>query len=121
MFLATINKVQQLLHVSYIHRVRAEELRSALKDVDALLADLKPGFAALVDLDRLASMDTDCIPELAKLMDACSRKGVGLVVRVIPDPRKDIGLNILSLFHYRKPVKLVTCASLEEAARELKL
>jgi len=31
-----------------------------------------------------------------------------MVVRIIPDPRKDIGLNILSRFHYRRGSRFVT-------------
>jgi hypothetical protein len=38
---------------------------------------------------------------------------------VIPDPRKDIGFNILSLFHYRHDIHIVTCETLEEAKRAL--
>jgi len=45
--------------------------------------------------------------------------GVELVVRVIPDPHKDIGFNILSLFHYRRRVRIVTCPTLEEAMKAL--
>jgi len=37
------------------------------------------------------------------------------VVRVIPDPHKDIGLNILSQFHYGPQIKLATFESLAEA------
>ena len=48
-------------------------------------------------------------------MDLCNKKGVEMVVRVIPDPHKDIGLNIMSLFHYRRHVRLVTCQTLAEA------
>jgi hypothetical protein len=42
-----------------------------------------------------------------------------MVVRVIPDPRKDIGLNMLSLFHYRRGIRIVTCMTLEEATKTL--
>jgi hypothetical protein len=42
-----------------------------------------------------------------------------MVVRVIPDPQKDIGLNILSLFHYRRRVRIVTCKTLAEAMKAL--
>jgi hypothetical protein len=38
-----------------------------------------------------------------------------MVVRVVPDPHKDIGLNILSQFHYGPKIKLVTFESLAEA------
>ena len=32
---------------------------------------------------------------------------------------KHIGLNILSLFHYRRRVRIVTCETLEEAMKAL--
>jgi hypothetical protein len=41
------------------------------------------------------------------------------VVRVVPDPRKDIGLNILSQFHYGPQIKLVTFESLAKALSAL--
>jgi len=52
-------------------------------------------------------------------MDLLNKQGVSTVVRVIPDPRKDIGFNILSLFHYRPDVQIVTCETLEEAMKVL--
>ena len=54
-------------------------------------------------------------------MDLLDEAGVSLVVRVIPDPKKDIGMNILSLFHYRNRPRVVTCARMIEAAKELSL
>jgi hypothetical protein len=42
-----------------------------------------------------------------------------MVVRVIPDPARDIGLQIMSLFHYGHDVRIVTCATLDEAQRAL--
>jgi hypothetical protein len=62
-----------------------------------------------------------CAPEIGKLMELCAQKGVGTLVRVIPDPRKDIGLNILSLFHYGPRVRAVTCQTMSEAAELLSL
>jgi hypothetical protein len=48
-------------------------------------------------------------------MDLLNQHGVAMIVRVIPDPHKDIGLNILSLFHYRRGIRIVTCKTMEEA------
>jgi hypothetical protein len=42
-----------------------------------------------------------------------------MVVRIIPDPRKDIGLSIMSVFHYRRGVRIVTCETLAEALSAL--
>ena len=40
---------------------------------------------------------------------------------MIPDTTKDIGLNILTAFHYQHHPNVVTCQSLTEAARVLEL
>ena len=44
----------------------------------------------------------------------CRAHGVGLVVRVIPDHSKDIGMNILSIIHYRGKVRIVTVDTVAE-------
>jgi hypothetical protein len=121
MFLATINKSKQLLCLSYFGEVGVADLEKAHLDVVSLLAELTKGFRLLTDLGRLDSMEMACTTEIAKIMELCDQKGVGLVVRVIPDPTKDIGLNILTLFHYRKRPRLATCKTMVEAARLLAL
>ena len=121
MFLATINKPKQLLYLSFIDRVHLEELERAREQSALLLAELAPGFRLLTDLERLESVDVDCTPEIGKLMELCDQKGVGMVVRVIPDPTKDIGLNIIARFHYRQPPRMITCKSMMEAAKLLSL
>jgi hypothetical protein len=86
-----------------------------------LVADLGPGFRLLTDLSRLESMDLDCAKELGAFMEFIDRSGVSLVVRVIPDPKKDIGLNILTIFHYRHHPRFVSCAKMSLAAKHLSL
>ncbi len=121
MFLATVNKPKQLLYLSYIQRVGVEELERGRNDIVALLADLMAGFRLVADLSSLETMDTNCAKEIGEVMDLCQQKGVALVVRIIPDPQKDIGMNILSLFHYRRGLRIVTCAKLAEAGKLLAL
>ena len=122
MFLATINKPKQLLCLSFIDRVRLDELERVREQSALLLAELAPGFRLLTDLDRLESVDADCAPEIGRLMELCDEKGVSIVVRVIPDPTKDIGLNIIARFHYRKHrPRIVTCETMAEAAELLSL
>src|SRR5258705_151033 len=101
MFLATSNKSKQLLYLGFIQQVRTEEMERDWEDVVTLLADLNAGFRLLTDLGRLDSLAPDCAPIIGRMMELFDQKGVGLVVRVIPDPTKDFGMNILSLFHYR--------------------
>jgi hypothetical protein len=121
MFLATANKSKQLLHLSFIADVRVEELVQSHDDVVMLMADLRSGFRLLTDLGRLDSMGVDCAAEIGRIMEMCDRKGVELIVRVIPDPMKDIGLGILSHFHYPHRPRTVTCQSMVEAAKLLSL
>jgi predicted choloylglycine hydrolase len=87
--------------------------------IPGLVPDLRPGFRLLTDLSGLESMDLACVPYIEQMMDLCNKKGVEMVVRVIPDPHKDIGLNIMSLFHYPRRVRIVTCETLEEAMSAL--
>jgi hypothetical protein len=121
MFLATSNKAKALLHLSYIGQVGAEELRRGHDDVVALLAELPVGFKMLVDLDRLESMDLACVEELGKMMELFDEHGLEQVVRVIPDPAKDIGFNILARFHYQHEPRITNCKTMIEAAALLAL
>ena len=121
MFLATSNKARRLLCLSYIQRGRSDELKCGQEDVETLLADLPPGFRLLVDLNRLETIDLDCLKGIGRMMELFDRSSVGMIVRVIPDPGKDIGFNILTLFHYPHHPHIVTCKTMTEAAKLLAL
>src|ERR1700722_1247283 len=107
MYLAASNREKKLLHLSYIGEVEPEQLRRGLEDLKMLLAGLPPDFRLLADFGRLESMALDCVPEIGRGMEMIDRHGVELFVRVIPDPGKDIGLNILTLFHYKHRPRIV--------------
>lgn len=76
---------------------------------------MKPGFTVVTDLTELERMEPDCVPHLTKLMDLFLAAGVAKVVRVIPDPKRDIGFNLLSLTHYRGRVSIATFGTRAEA------
>ncbi len=115
MFLATSNKSRQLLHLSYIGQVHPEDLARSREDIRMLLAELPKGFRLLADLSQLEAMDPKCLTELGGIMELFDQGGVGLIVRVIPDPQKDIGFNILTVFHYPHHPRIITCRNLSEA------
>lgn len=119
MVLVSVNKGKQLLIITFAGQVTAEQIHESFDDVAALISDLAPGFAALADLTSLESMSDDCAPGIAKFMDLCAQKGVKRIVRVIPDPTKDIGLTILSRFHYPNKPRMVICKTLAEAGELL--
>jgi hypothetical protein len=111
----------EILTISYGRHVGPVEMRSALKALRGLVPRLKSGFVLLSDLTNLDSMDPACAAELGEMMDLLSSSELASVVRVIPDPSKDIGFNIISFFHFRRPVKVHTRANLAEAIKCLLL
>ena len=119
--LITSNKLKRLLCISYIGQVKLEEFQRSREDLTTQLKDLSPGFRLLADFSQMESMGLDCTPELGRMMNLIGRAGVGLVARVIPEPGRDIGMNILTVFHYPHRPRVVTCQSLTEAARLLEL
>ena len=119
--LVTSNKSRQLLCVSYIGRMRPQEFQRSHEQLTTQLGEMSPGFCLLVDFSHLEFMGLDCELELGRMMELIGRGGVGWVARVIPDPGKDIGMNILTAFHYPRRLRVVTCKSLIEAARTIGL
>ena len=119
MFEVDADKSSNLLKISFSGHVDPEQAARSVEKVRAFLAEMTEGFRLLTDMSGLDAMDIGCTPHIRKAMDLCNKKGIALVVRVIPDPRKDIGFNIMSLFHYRRDVRLVTCQTMDEALRAL--
>jgi anti-anti-sigma regulatory factor len=111
---------QNLLIIRYSGLVTADETEEGLEQVRHGLAELQSGFRLLGDLSQLESMDVKCAPFIEKMMDLCNKKGTAIIVRVIPDPHRDIGLQIMSIFHYRGDVQILTCETLAQAENLLK-
>jgi hypothetical protein len=116
-----VDEPKCLLMIRYRGRVTAEETEEGLDDVRAGLAKLKSGFRLLADLTDLEKMDVVCAPFIDTAMDLCNEKGASMVVRVIPDPHRDIGLQIMSIFHYGGDVQILTCQTLAEAEEILRV
>jgi hypothetical protein len=110
-----VDEPKSLLVIRYRGHVAAEETAKSLDDVRAGLAKLNSGFRLLADLTELDKMDLACAPFIETAMDLCNAKGASMVVRVIPDPHRDIGLQIMSIFHYSGDVRIISCHSLAEA------
>ena len=119
-FKIQINAALNLIRLHYLGRVTATGMKACRAEVEGSLPGMRAGFTMLTDLSGLESMDLDCVPHLAKIMDLCRVAGIGTVVRIIPDRTKDIGFNILSAIHYRRGVRVVTCETLAEAEQTIK-
>jgi anti-anti-sigma regulatory factor len=110
-----VDEPKRLLAIRYRGVVKAEETEKGLEQIRNGLAKLQSGFRLLADLTELEAMDMACAPFIEKAMDLCNQKGASVVVRVIPDPRRDIGMQIMSIFHYRGDVQIFTCETLAQA------
>ena len=119
MFTIEFDQPQNLLVIRYSDHVGPKETERALEEMRLALEKVERGFRLLADLTALQSMDVLCAPHIETAMDLCNGKGVSDVVRIIPDPRKDIGMQIMSYFHYDGDVRIVTCESAEEAMKIL--
>jgi len=109
------DQAKNLLVIRYGGRVGPDETEKGVEQVRSGLAKLKSGFRLLANLTELESMDIACAPFIEKAMDLCNEKGASIVVRVIPDPHRDIGLQIMSYFHYSGDVQIITCETLDQA------
>ena len=114
------NVPRKLLEIRYGGVVQAEETEKGLEQLRASLARLETGFRVLVDLTALELMDVKYAPFVKKAMDLCNEKGASMVVRVIPDPHRDIGMAIMSIFHYGGGVRIFTCETLAQAEELLR-
>jgi len=119
MILCNVDKAGRVLTMSYSQHVGADDMRRCLGTVRDLMENLQPGFFLLTDLSNLESMDAACAVDLGTIMDLCGAKGMSSVARVIPDPNKDIGFDLISRFHHGSPVRTQNHESMAEAIKSL--
>lgn len=119
MYAVELDLSKRLLVISAAQKVTAEEAMMAAQRIREVLQDVAPGFRVLADFRGLQSMDPAAARHIANIMDALAEKGVASVTRVMPDPHKDIGLNILSQFHYGPDVSITTFETLADAVQSI--
>ena len=119
MYAVELDLSKRLLVISAAQKVTAEEAKMVAQRIRDLLRDITPGFRVLADFRGLESMDSAAARHIAEIMDALAEKEVASVTRVMPDPRKDIGLNILSQFHYGPDVTIATFETLADAVQNI--
>ena len=119
MYAVELDRSKRLLVISGSQRVTAEQAKLAAQRARELLQDVAPGFRVLADFRWLDSMDSAAARHIAEIMDALAEKDVASVTRVMPDPHKDIGLNILSQFHYGPGIQIATFQTLADALQSM--
>jgi hypothetical protein len=119
MFQANTDPSQNLLTFALSGNITRSETTRWKGELPDQLTGLKSGFKLLSDFSGVESIDVNCAPDIEVVMDLLNRAGVEKVVRVIAHPRQDIGLSIMSLFHYRRCVSIITCQTMEEGLAAL--
>jgi hypothetical protein len=119
MFSIEASDAERLLKISWFGRVDSDELRRCADEVGVTASKMRPGFRVLVDMTDLEWMDFAGSPYIGSIMDLCVTKQVPHVVRVIPNPQKDIGLNIMSYLRYGSKVRVTICENMADAVQRL--
>jgi hypothetical protein len=106
---------RNIVTLKYEGNVDVREAKELYLKLQTLIPKCPRGFKLLADLSLVDNIKKEVLPVIKKIMDLLNQHGISEVIRIIPDPDKDIGFNILSIFHYAKDVKVLTCQSLEQA------
>ena len=114
-----VDESGRFLTISYSGHVGLREFENLVETVRNGIGRLRRDVIFLGDLTHLESMDPACATGLGTIMELLDEHGVALILRVIPDPAKDIGFNLISQFHLRGNVRIHTVPNLAEALKIL--
>jgi hypothetical protein len=115
MFEIQFDPAKNLLRIAFAGCVTADEAKLSSERLAQMIDSVPEGFRLLTDLSGLKSMELQSAPFVEETMKLCAKHGVSSIVRVIPDPQADIGLSIMSVFHYSRRTPITTCQTLTEA------
>jgi hypothetical protein len=91
MYSVEADQSKRLLVISAAGKVTKKEVAAVAQQVRQMMNEVTPGFRVLTDFRWLDRMEPAAAIHIAEIMDALAEKKVALVVRVVPDPHKDIG------------------------------
>ena len=110
---------RNLLHLIYAGTLDAAAAQQVFDAVKTAAVRLQPGFDLLADLRDLKAVHKDAISIIAEQMNFLNTRGVGKIIRILPEATENFGFAIMSIFHYGHDVRFVTCLKLEEAVAAL--
>ncbi len=119
MFYVDFNKAEKLLKIKLTHIFDEKDAEQWLAQIKVCLKNVQPGFKILTDLTSVERVDAATIQYIEQAMDFCNQKGVSKIVRIIPDSAKDVGFNIMSIFHYDNNIDIITVSNMDEAINRL--
>lgn len=110
---------RNIVVLEFMGKIEEPQAKQLLVDIQKAVPAGRKGFSVLTDLSGVESVDHAISPWVKEMMDFLNKQGVAKIARVIPDPAQDIGLNIMSLFHYSKTVEFFAVQTREEAEARL--
>jgi hypothetical protein len=119
MYLLEIDRTQNRIHITLAERFDQPQASELLADLRGRFREVEPGFHILCDLTALQDFDEAAVLCFRSIMDLCNGGGVCKIIRIIPDPRHDFGLTVISHFHYDNGIPVITCRTLQEAMPHL--
>lgn len=114
-----IDRSKRLLIISAAGHVRTEEVQQAAQEVREALRQVAPGLRTLIDFRWLESIHPSSAPYIAQILEALAQKQAASIIRIIPDPGKDVRLQILSQFRNSDELPISTVETLVEALDRL--
>lgn len=117
MFSLNVDDRNNKLIITFSGHFDLKQAEQYYQELQQILPKLKKGVKVLTDLSSLEHMDRQTVFFVQKTMDLLNEKGTSKVIRIIPDPKKDIGFNIMSVFHYSQSVAVHTYRSYQEAEK----
>ena len=115
------NKTNNTISIKIESSFDLQQAEQLHVEIERIIPEVKKGFTVLTDLTSLQKMDLESRGSITKSMDLFNEYGIAEIIRVVPDMAKDLGFNIMSLFHYSRDVKMHTFGSLEEATKHINL
>ena len=101
--------------VEFSGDVTVAEAEQVFADLDNVLPKHGKGFMLLTDFSTVKTMEMGIKQEIEEAMELFDAMWVTEILRVLPDPAMDIGFNVLSISHYSKHPKVITCRTRQEA------
>lgn len=119
MYLFNIDQMRNRLHITLSGKFDERQAEKLSAELMMRIHELSEGFHILCDLTGLEKFDRSARKHYRNFMDLCRKSGVRKVIRIIPDPRNNFGLTVMSHFHY-KNIPVISCHNLDEALKHLR-
>lgn len=117
MYAITVDENENIISIKIEGEFNLEQANKAQNEIALILQKVKRGFTVLTDMSLLQEMSPESFKSISKTMDMFNAHGIARAIRIMPDISKDIGFNIMDMFHYARDVKIRTFESMEKARK----